>query len=185
VANKVEQNTQTMDVPLTVSRDELLVDGSDNAFRELVHDSLAFSVRLEAIREGFAKYIGLTGVQYTILISIAHLDSEGDVGVSDIAKHLSLSGTFVTTEVRKLVNAELLNKEPSKEDRRRVILKLTSKAKALLVKLGEIQSDINDIHFSPLSKQDFEHLSVLIKKLKHSTDRALVVLGHHVQLENT
>ncbi|MEM8660204.1 MAG: hypothetical protein AAGF35_04900 [Pseudomonadota bacterium] len=36
-------------VPLTVGRKELLVDGTDNAFREMVHNALAFSVRLESV----------------------------------------------------------------------------------------------------------------------------------------
>lgn len=170
-------------VPLTVSRPELLINNSDNAFREMIHRSLAFAVRLEAVRDGFAKYIGLTGIQYTILISIAHLDTEEPVGVSVLAKHLSLSGTFVTTEIRKLVSSGLVNKQSSKEDRRRVTLKLTDKAKDLLIELAEIQSEVNDIHFSPLSREEFELFSEQMKKLSKSTERALVVLQHHLQLK--
>lgn len=172
-------------VPLTIGRKELLVDGSDNMFREMIHNSLAFSVRLEAIRDGFAKYIGLTGIQYTILISIAHLDTEKQVGVSEVAKHLSLSGTFVTTETRKLVNMGLITKEVDKDDKRRVSLKLTPLAEKSLEELSTIQSDINDMHFEPLTKGDFQRFTFLMKELTLSTDRALVTLEHHLRLRET
>ncbi len=36
---------------LTVARPELLVDGSDDAFRQMIHDALAFASRLQAGRE--------------------------------------------------------------------------------------------------------------------------------------
>ena len=170
-------------VPLTVNRPELLVDGTDDQFREMVHNALAFSVRLEAIRDGYARYINLSGVQYTILISIAHLQGGRDIGVSEIAEHLSLSGTFVTTETRKLVSQGLLTKEASKQDRRRVCLKLTDKSWALLTKLSKIQSDINDAHFAPLTASDFQRFGTLMKELTASTDRALLILDHHLRLK--
>lgn len=170
-------------VPLTVNRPELLVDGTDDQFREMVHNALAFSVRLQAIRDGYARYIDLSGVQYTILISIGHLQGDRDIGVSEIAEHLSLSGTFVTTETRKLVSQGLLTKETSKADRRRVCLKLTDKSWELLEKLSEIQSDINDAHFAPLTARDFLRFSTLMKELSDSTDRALLILEHHVRLK--
>lgn len=181
---QARQRATAQKVPLTVNRPELLVDGSDNIFREMVHNALAFSVRLEAVRDGFAKYIGLTGVQYTILISIAHLDTDGDVGVSEIARHLSLSGTFVTTETRKLVDKGLVTKKTSKEDRRRVCLKLTRAARKALEDLSEIQRGINDVHFGPLSRQDFLRLNGLMRDLTDSTDRALVILEHHLRLKD-
>ncbi|MEM8561860.1 MAG: MarR family winged helix-turn-helix transcriptional regulator [Pseudomonadota bacterium] len=172
-------------VPLTVGRKELLVDGTDNAFREMVHNALAFSVRLEAVREGFARYVGLSGVQYTILISIAHLQDGGDIGVSEIAEHLSLSGTFVTTETRKLVGLGLLTKEVSEEDRRRVQLRLTNKAWKRLEELSEIQAEVNDEHFAPLSATEFVKFNTLMKKLTNSTDRALLLLEHHLAMKQS
>lgn len=169
--------------PLTVNRSELIIDGSDNQFREMVHNALAFSVRLGAIRDGYARYIGLTGIQYTIITSIAHLEAEADVGVKELAAHLSLSGTFVTTEVRKLVTKGLISKRPSTSDRRRVRLTTTVKARKTLRELSSIQRGINDVHFEPLSRQDFLRFKKLMKELTLSTDRALVILEHHLRLK--
>src|SRR5437763_16465362 len=77
--------------PMTISRPELQIDGSDREFRALVHGMLAFSARLEAVRSGFAGLVGLTGIQYTILISVGHLLNHGEVCVSMIAGHLHVS----------------------------------------------------------------------------------------------
>ena len=100
------KRTQRPQAALTVNASQLLVDGSDLEFRQFVHDALAFSSRLQAVRDGFARLLGLTGIQYTILISIYHLEFEQRVGINTIAAHLHLSGTFVTTETNKLVNAD-------------------------------------------------------------------------------
>jgi len=68
--------------PLTASRPELIPGGSDTELRALVHGLLAFSSRLESIRAGLARCIGLTPIQYTTLISVAHLETAGGVSVN-------------------------------------------------------------------------------------------------------
>ncbi len=162
--------------PLTVSRKELLVDGSDNQFRELVHSALAFSARLVAVRDSFGRLIGLSGIQYSILVSIAHLQDENDVGVTEIADHLSLSGTFVTTETKKLADRGLIEKLGHEADRRRVVLRMTQAGRELLNELGTVQRTVNDVHFGPLSRDDFQALRRMMRELTLSTDRALLML---------
>ena len=163
---------------MTVTRPELLVDGSDNAFRELVHDALAFTARLAAIREGYGQLIGLSGIQYTILVSIAHLTADGPPGVRRIADHLNLSSTFVTTEVGKLVKAGLLIKEKHPTDKRRVLLTLTDAGTQKLTELSTIQQPVNNEHFGSLSRSEFEALHKMMRELVQSTDKALSLLGH-------
>jgi DNA-binding MarR family transcriptional regulator len=165
-------------VPLTVNRPELLIDGSDDEFRALVHDALAFSARLEAIREGYGQIVGVTGPQYSILISIAHLSRCGNVSIGTVADHLHLSGSFVTTETNKLMELGLLKKETDPADRRRVILRLTSKSWDQFCKLAKIQSVVNDQHFASLSRKDFFELRRIMMGLVESTDKALTLLKH-------
>ncbi len=95
---------------LTVSRPELLTNGSDRQFRSFVHGMLAFAARLEGVRSRFAAQLGLTGIQYTILISIRHLQGDGEVTVGAVADHLHLSGAFVTIETGKLLRMGLITK---------------------------------------------------------------------------
>src|SRR5688572_15145625 len=110
--------------PATVGRPEILVDGSDQMFRGLIHGLLTFFALHEAVRDSYAAHVGLAGVQYTILQSIRHLGSRVEVNVRDVADHLRLSGSFVTVETNKLEALGLVHKEPARDDRRRVALRV-------------------------------------------------------------
>jgi len=169
----------------TVNAPQLLIDGSDLEFRQFVHDALAFASRLQAVRDGFAKLIGLTGIQYTILISIYHLEFAQRVGISTIAAHLHLSGTFVTTETNKLAALGLVDKSRDGEDRRRINLRTTERARERLAQLAAVQSHVNDVHFGPLSAEDFSRLQRIMPALVASTDRALRLLAAAPAIDET
>ncbi len=164
--------------PLTVSRPELLADGSDRDFRALVHGMLAFSARLEAVRSGFAAILGLTGIQYTILISVSHLERAGDVSVSMVAAHLHISGAFVTIETGKLLKLGLLAKLPDPKDRRRVCLSITKKGADLLCRLAPLQAQVNDLLFEFLDAQQFRQFRALVDRMTECGDRSVKLLGY-------
>ena len=89
---KPRSRSSHVPAPLTISRPELLIDGSDRHFRRLVHGLFGFLARHEAVRAGHAARIGLVGIQYTVLISIRHLAvEEADISVNRVAEHLFLS----------------------------------------------------------------------------------------------
>ena len=157
----------------TISRAELLRNGSDAEFRHLVHDLLAFSSRLQEIRASFGAYIGLTGIQYTILISIRHLDIGEGVGVKTVAEHLSLSSSFVTIEAKKLIAKGLLDKRPDEVDRRRVRMTISEEGNILLQRLLPVQQQVNDTLFQSLDSGGFDRLRLTADALKHDADRAL------------
>lgn len=162
----------------TVTQPEFLEDGDDHAFRQMVHDALAFSARLEAVRDGFARLIGLSGVQYTILISVYHLQVVENVGVTRVAEHLHLSGAFITNETNKLVAKVLLEKHPDPQDGRRLILRTTPEAQRRLARLAEVQAEVNDEHFAPLAETGaFDQFRRIMAELVQSTDRALALLN--------
>jgi DNA-binding MarR family transcriptional regulator len=164
--------------PLTVSRPDLLVNGSDRDFRALVHGMLAFAARLEAVRSGFAGIIGLTGIQYTILISVSHLERAGEVSVSMIAAHLHISGAFVTIETGKLLKLGLLAKQPEPKDRRRVCLSVTPKGSDLLHRLAPTQAQVNDVLFEFLDATQFRQFRGLIDRMTECGDRSVALLEY-------
>ncbi len=166
--------------PLTVSREELLVNGSDEAFRSFIHAMLAFSARLSAIRANFAKLVGLSGPQYMILVLIGHLEATHDVSVQLVAERMHLSGAFVTIETGKLLKKGLIVKKPDGNDRRRVCLSLTPKGWALLEKLAPIQRRVNDVLFGDLTREQFEELCRLMPALVESADRALHLVRYYL-----
>jgi DNA-binding MarR family transcriptional regulator len=166
---------------LTVGRKELLVNGDDELFRQAVHDALAFGARLEEIRNRLSNAIGLGGPAYSILVAIDHLTKAGDVSVKRVGEHLHLSGAFVTNELNKLVEAGLVTKRTDRQDRRRVILTATKKARSLLVELSAIQQPVNDAIFSEFTAAQFIAFSSTIAALVRGTENALALL--HFQAE--
>jgi DNA-binding MarR family transcriptional regulator len=160
-------------MPLTVNRPELLTDGSDAAFRRLVHDLFGFLARHETIRDGHARYVDLAGVDYSVLIAIAHIGADQDVGVKQVADYLHVSGTFITRVVNKLETLRLVKKQASKTDGRRVMLALTRAGLGRLEKLAPIQRQVNDVEFGALSRKEFLLLAGLMEKMIASSDAAI------------
>ncbi|MEP9380021.1 MarR family transcriptional regulator [Aquabacter sp. CN5-332] len=166
-------------LPLTTSRKALLVNGSDREFRELVHDMLAFAAAMQDMRNRLGQLIGLSGTQYTILISIARLGQQGEeLGVNQLADHLHLSGAFVTIEVNKLVAAGLVAKAVNPEDRRRVVLTVTDEAVERLEALSRVQRPANDALFEPLTAGDFKAIRGIVAKLAGTGDRTLRLIEY-------
>jgi DNA-binding MarR family transcriptional regulator len=164
--------------PLTVSRPELLVNGSDRQFRAFVHGMLAFAARLEGVRNGFAALLRLTGIQYSILITISHLQGEGDVTVGAVADQLHLSGAFVTNETGKLLHMGLITKVQDLKDRRRVCLGITSRGRELLCELAPVQVPVNDVLFEFLSSEQFRAIGPLVDRIVASGDQAVSLLDY-------
>lgn len=169
---------------LTTSRKALLVDGSDHAFRQLVHTLLAFLARHETVREGHAAAIGLAGIEYTVLISVKYLAAEGHVSVRELAIHLHLSGAFVTTVSNKLQQMGLLDKLVDPVDRRRLRLTVTPAGDALLAELNPTQSQVNDVQFDCLNADQFQQLLGTVERLVESSERA-IALQRYLQPRGT
>jgi DNA-binding MarR family transcriptional regulator len=160
--------------PLTISRPEMLVDGSDRPFRHLVHALFGFLARHEAVRAGHGARIGLVGIEYTVLISIGHLSAqEHEVSVNRVADHLYLSGAFVTNVTNQLLKRGLIYKTPDPNDRRRVRLEISPEGWSKLAELAPVQRMVNDVQFDCLSADEFKQLSDMIDRLIDSSNRAL------------
>jgi len=162
-------------VPLTISREALLVDGGDQVFRKLVHAFFAFNVRHEMIRDGHARRIGLAGTEYTILISIAHLSLDGPVNVKSVAEHLHVTTGFITNTTRRLQTRGLVKKTRDKTDKRKTILTVTDRGMALLEELAPFQRQVNDAEFGALSRVEFLQLSDAIERLVQSSESAIAL----------
>ena len=182
---RAESSNSRGGLPLTVTRPELLNDGTDRDFRKLVHNIFAFMARHETIRDGHARQIGLAGVEYTILISIGHLGLDGDVNVKTIADHLHMSGAFVTTVTSKLQTLGLVEKTQDSVDRRRISLAITENGKALLRKLAPYQREINDVEFGPLNREDFQAVSRILEALIDSSDKAFALQRYKSSIKET
>jgi MarR family transcriptional regulator, organic hydroperoxide resistance regulator len=173
-----QKGTRRGRAPRTVTRRELLVGESDDAFRHFVHGLLAFSERLMAVRQGFGQILGLSGIEYTVLVSIAHLQAQGQVSVGAVAEHLHLSGAFLTTITNQLVRKGLIRKSRDPADRRRASLVTTPRGVQLLQRLAPVQQRVNDALFGPLTRSQFHDLAGEIDALVRSADRAIALLRY-------
>ena len=160
-------------VPLTVSRPALLAEGSDEAFRGLIHDLIAYGHRLDACRDAFAAIVGVSGVQYEIVMLVSR--AEG-LSIGEVAGRLHRSGAFITVEANKLVERGILEKTSDPADGRRVLLRQTAKSLELLRRLAPYQQRINDVLFESLDARRFRQLRVVARELLASGDRAVSML---------
>jgi DNA-binding MarR family transcriptional regulator len=165
-------------LPLTISRPELLSGGQDRQFRHLVHGLFGFAAHHERIRSGHARLIGLAGIEYTVLIAIAHLSRDGDVNVKTVADHLYLSGAFITSVAGRLLRRGLIHKAADAGDRRRVTLTVSDKGRAALERLAPIQRRVNDVEFGCLSRPEFELLTGIVERLIESGARAVALQNY-------
>ncbi|MCZ7564948.1 MAG: MarR family transcriptional regulator [Burkholderiales bacterium] len=164
--------------PLTVSREELLVDRGDAQFRLLVQRLLTFLSIHVAIRDGYASLLDVTGQQYTILLCIRNLCARGSVNIRTVADHLRLSSSYVTVETKTLEQGGLVFKERGTDDRRTVSLSLTPKAVALIDSIAALRRQVNDVQFGCLSRAEFLQLVPLVERLVQSGERALALQSY-------
>jgi DNA-binding MarR family transcriptional regulator len=159
--------------PLTVSRPALLAGGSDAEFRQLIHDLIAYGHRLDACRDAFAAIIGVSGVQYEILMLVSRADG---LSVGEVALRLHRSGAFITIEANKLVERGILEKISDPQDGRRVLLKNTGQGQGLVERMAPYQRKVNDVLFECLDAKRFAQLRSLAGALVACGDRAVAML---------
>jgi DNA-binding MarR family transcriptional regulator len=162
-------------MPLTVSRPALLAGGSDDAFRGLIHDLIAYGHRLDACRDAFAALAGVSGVQYEILMLVSR--AEG-LAVGEVAARLHRSGAFITIEANRMVERGILAKAADPADGRRVLLHSTPKSHELLKRLAPFQVRVNDVLFERLDAKRFRELRRLAQDLLAAGDRAVAMLEY-------
>jgi len=92
--------------------------------------------RFAAFSEQAAKRVGLTPQQHQALLSIMGHPEPEAVTIGALAERLLLKHHSTVELVDRLVELDLLKRAKDPADRRKVILKLTSKARQLLVSLS-------------------------------------------------
>jgi len=168
-------NGKAAALPATVTRATLLVDGSDAKFRQMVADLFTVSVRMQAVRDGFAGRLGVTGPQYSILMTVAHLAEANAATVRAVADRLHVSGAFVTAETGKLAAAGWLEKSTHPADRRSVVLNLTRVGARKLDAILDRVRAVNDRFFGALGAREFGQLAAAMENLVAQSDAAVAL----------
>ena len=172
-----------MDAIQIASRPELLVNGSDREFSRLLLGIFSLRSMLHAMREKNGLTIGLGGLEYIALMTLVRVSSVQDIGVQELASLLRLSGAFITSTVNRLVEMGLVTKSPHPVDGRRICLRPTEQAIALLAELGPMQRQVNDVAFGSLTATEFRQLYELVQRLLESTEKAMALQDYLMKAE--
>jgi MarR family transcriptional regulator, organic hydroperoxide resistance regulator len=164
----------------TTSLPALLDKGSDQRFRQLIHDFLSVSVRMQVLRDKLGDIAGLSGAQYSLLVATSRLGRhQSGVTVGGLAQHLHVSGTYVTAESKRLQAAGYLRKQPNPRDKRSVLLALTEKGDHTIEDLVPVIRAVNDTLFRDLDRDGFNALRSILANLANRCDEALLVADVH------
>jgi DNA-binding MarR family transcriptional regulator len=161
--------------PVTTTRAALLVDGSDQLFRELIGNLMTMAQQLQTLRAHLARRLGVSEPEYRVFLAVAQLQGEDGVGVGVVARHLAVSGAFVTVIVQRLARTGHVEKRPSPSDRRGVLVRLTAAGARMMTAFAAEPQAINDELFRDISRPEFRVLSDLVRRVIDGGERALTV----------
>jgi len=173
----VQRSPAALDAPppVTTTREALLVGGSDQLFRELIGNLMTMAQQLQTLRARLAHRLGVSEPEYRVFLAVAQLQGEDGVGVGAVARHLAVSGAFVTMIVQRLARSGHVEKRASPSDRRSVLVRLTAMGTRMMAGFAAEPQAINDELFRDVSRTEFEMLSDLVRRIVGGGERALAV----------
>lgn len=184
---KARRGAQTSEVerklPLSISRREMLVDGSDQEFRRLIHRMLITAARLADIRNAIAARVGVTGPQYTMLMSVLHFQGVAGISIGTLAGHLEVTGPHVTGEIRKLAAQGLVRKVVNPNDRRGVLVRLSAEGRKRLLRAFAFIRGANDRLFAQVTGAEFDALVGFNRKFVRNTQATLAWIAQESRAE--
>lgn len=158
----------------TTTHHEALLDsnGSDADFREMIYGIFTMTVNFDRIRESMATALGLSGIQYHILMVVAELSADAPVTVTAIAGRLHTSGAYVTMETKKLMRRGFLDKERNPDDGRSVIITLTDEGRAAIDAFAPYHQEINSELFGGIDAETFQQFRGIVDQMSRTSTRA-------------
>lgn len=173
MAKAHRKTAATFQPPRTISRADYLRAGGDEWFREAIYTVVQALGRLLACREAFGRTLGLTGSQFAVLMGTAYLQEREGVSIRDLAQHVSLAPTHVTTEVGKLIHKGYLAKQPSPHDGRSVLVSLSPRGEGAIDAVASIVGQTNDILFADIAAQELEAVADVMRRVVVNSERAI------------
>ena len=155
------------------SRATVLDQDGDQTLRRTIHNLFSAGSMLEELRVIMGESVGITGVQYQILMVIARLQHGTGVAIKDVAIELRVVPSHVTVEVGKLAARGFIEKLPNAADGRSVLLALTDKGIDAIESVTPFTCMINDGLFDGFSRQDFLTLGTLLNQFVSNAERTL------------
>ena len=122
--------------------------------------------------------IGLTTTQQAVLFV---LREENDLPITAIAERLRMGKSSLTGLVDRMADQELVNRTPSSDDGRSILITLTKKGEALSEQSAKPLKDINKDLLDGFSN---EEQAIITRFLNHVADGAGTIVNAHLQPKN-
>jgi len=163
----------TPPIPLTITRPALLVDGSDQRFRELIGNLMTMSNQLQELRAGLARRLGVSEPEYRVFLAVAQLQGATGIRVSGVAQHLQVTGALVTMIANRLVRLGWIEKASNPADSRQVLLRLTASGIGIMARFQKAPQLVNDELFRDIDAIEFGRFADLVQRIVAGGARAL------------
>jgi DNA-binding MarR family transcriptional regulator len=120
----------------------------------------------------FFRPFGLTDVQFNALMMLQHQGgAEKGLSQTQLSDMMLVNRANITTLVDRMEKADLVKRTAAKSDRRRNIIKLTTKAKKLLAKVEPLYAQQVIKAMSLLKKGDQNKLISMLDKVRSELSR--------------
>ncbi len=164
------------------SRAEVLDRDGDHTLRRTIHNLFSAGSMLEELRVIMGESLGITGVQYQILMVIARLQQGTGVAIKDVAIQLRVVPSHVTVEVGKMATRGFVEKLPNEADGRSVLLALTDKGINAIEQVTPFTRKVNDGLFGGFSRQNFLTLGALLDQFVSNAEMTLATADYEMDM---
>ncbi|MGY9002273.1 MAG: MarR family winged helix-turn-helix transcriptional regulator [Rhodospirillales bacterium] len=137
---------------------------------EFIWELLSTSNVTRKRRRSLAEKMDISGPQWLIVTAIDYLNSGGGVPVTDVANRLDLKSTFVTTQIKLLMQKKLILKTASPNDGRVVLLHLTNEANQKIASLQVRRNKENEYVYGTMSTKELREFSDALKQIRENAE---------------
>ena len=171
VGSRSGTRSVTFSPPLTTSRRDLIINGTDEGFRNIIYQMVLGLQHLFSCREIFGRHLCLTGSQFAVLMGVAYVQKTDGVSIQGLADHVRLAQPHVTTEVGRLLGKGLLVKRANPRDQRSVLVSLSARGNAAVESVVPLVRKVNDLLFAGIKKDELMTVMRVMEQLTYNSEQ--------------
>jgi DNA-binding MarR family transcriptional regulator len=118
----------------------------------------------QVLMSGFARKTGMPASRFALMRLLAL--SEGDVGVTDLARQLGINSAAVTRQVQELERERLITRRADSRDGRRSYVRLSVKGRKLFEEIHERTHELERSLFGVIGDKEMRSAALVLSKLR-------------------
>ncbi|CAN5391115.1 MarR family transcriptional regulator [soil metagenome] len=150
---------------------------NQEVIQQLCWDIASINVHLDGIRYFWAKELGISGPQWTILQAIGDLDRGKGIPVKDVSAMLHVDPSFITTQSKMLEKNGFIRRIPSLQDARVVLMSLSDKASKKIAALSSRREELSKFVMAEFDERDLHEIAAQIAHLKTRLEKAALMVA--------